>query len=83
MYESQKNLPGFMYFSYSYRASRYYQIFIYSPTDAQMSYLKKTILKFTLTFWRRNNFFNFSTHCIQNVNNTGTKQVIIMKQAAF
>jgi len=28
-------------------------------------------------------FFNFSTHYIQNVNNTGTKQVRIMKQTAF
>ena len=28
-------------------------------------------------------FFNFSTPCIQNVNNTGTKQVRIMKQIAF
>ena len=36
-----------------------------------------------LTFWRRNYFFNFSTSCIQNVNNTGTKQVRIMKQTAF
>jgi len=36
-----------------------------------------------LTFWRRNYFFNFSTLCIQNVNNTETKQVIIMKQTAF
>ena len=36
-----------------------------------------------LTFWRRNYFFNFSTHCILNVNNTGTKQVRIMKQTAF
>jgi len=25
-------------------------------------------------------FFNFSTFCIQNVNNTGTEQVSIMKQ---
>jgi len=28
-------------------------------------------------------FFNFSTSCIYNVNNTGTKQVRIMKQTAF
>ena len=28
-------------------------------------------------------FFNFSTPCIYNVNNTGTKQVSIMKQTAF
>ena len=28
-------------------------------------------------------FFNFSTSCIQNVNNTGTKYVRIMKQTAF
>ena len=28
-------------------------------------------------------FFNFSTLCIGNVNNTGTKQVSIMKQTAF
>jgi hypothetical protein len=28
-------------------------------------------------------FFNFSTPCIQNVNNTGTKYVKIMKQTAF
>ena len=27
-------------------------------------------------------FFNFSTPCIQNVNNTETKQVRIMKQTA-
>ena len=36
-----------------------------------------------LTLWRRNYFFNFSTPCIQNMNNTGTKQVSIMKQTAF
>ena len=36
-----------------------------------------------LNLWRRNYFFNFSTSCIQNVNNTGTKQVSIMKQTAF
>ena len=28
-------------------------------------------------------FCNFSTPCIYNVNNTGTKQVRIMKQTAF
>jgi len=36
-----------------------------------------------LTFWRRNYFFNFSTSCVENVNNTGTKYVRIMKQTAF
>jgi len=36
-----------------------------------------------LTFRRRNYFFYFSTPCIQNVNNTGTKYVRIMKQTAF
>ena len=37
-----------------------------------------------LTLWRRNYFFlNFSTPCIQNVNNSGTKQFSIMKQTAF
>ena len=36
-----------------------------------------------LTFLRRNYFFNFSILCIQNVNNTGTKYVRIMKQTAF
>ena len=37
-----------------------------------------------LTLWRRNYFFfNFSTFCIENVNNTGTKQVSIMKHTAF
>jgi len=36
-----------------------------------------------LTFWCRNYFFNFSTPCIKNVNNTDTKQVRIMKQTAF
>ena len=36
-----------------------------------------------LTFWRRDFFFNFSTPCILNVNNTGTKQISIMKQTAF
>jgi len=28
-------------------------------------------------------FLNFSTPCILNVNNAGTKQVSIMKQTAF
>jgi len=28
-------------------------------------------------------FSNFSTPCTQNLNNTGTKQVRIMKQTAF
>ena len=37
----------------------------------------------SLTLWRRNFFFNFSTLCIQNVNNTETKQASIMKQTAF
>jgi len=36
-----------------------------------------------LTFWRRNYFFNFSTLCMQDVENTGTKYVRIMKQTAF
>ena len=36
-----------------------------------------------LTFWRRNYFFNFSTPCIKNVNNTGTKYIRIMKQTLF
>ena len=36
-----------------------------------------------LTFWNRNCFFNFRTPCTQNVNNTGTKYVRIMKQTAF
>ena len=36
-----------------------------------------------LTFWSGNYFFNFRTPCIQNVNNTGTKYVRIMKQTAF
>ena len=37
-----------------------------------------------INLWRRNYFFfSFSTPCIQNVNNTGTKQVSIMKQTAF
>jgi hypothetical protein len=37
----------------------------------------------SLTFWCRNYFLNFSTPCIQNSNNTGTKYVRIMKQTAF
>ena len=37
-----------------------------------------------LTLWRRNYFFfNFSTLCMWNVNNTGTKQFSIMKQTPF
>ena len=37
----------------------------------------------SLTFWYRNFFLNFSTPCIYNVNNTGTKYVRIMKQIEF
>ena len=36
------------------------------------------VLYMPLTFWRRIFFFNFSTPCIQNVNNTGTKYVQAM-----
>ena len=36
-----------------------------------------------LTFWTRNYFFSFSTPCILNANNTGTKYDRIMKQTAF
>jgi hypothetical protein len=32
-----------------------------------------------LTLWRRNVLLNFSTPCILNVNNTGTKQGSIIK----
>ena len=46
-----------------------------------VTYLKAQ--PFFITFWRRNYFFNFSTSCIQNVNNTGTKYVRIMKQTEF
>ena len=34
---------------------------------------------YILTFRRRNFLLNFSTPCIQNVNNTGTKKGSIMK----
>jgi hypothetical protein len=44
---------------------------------------KRFSLVTLLTFRRQNYFFNFSTPCIQNVNNTGTKYVTIMKQTAF
>ena len=37
-------------------------------------------LSYVLTFWRRNYFFfNFSTTCILNVNNTGTKYVPLIQ----
>jgi len=48
-----------------------------------MATVTGVFFKDCLTFWRRNYFFNFSTLSIQNVNNTGTKQVSIMKQTAF
>ena len=49
----------------------------------QKAELCQNLSRLRLTFWRRNYFFNFSTLCIWNVNNTGTKQVRIMKQTAF
>jgi len=36
-----------LWFSHSYHASSYYQSFIYSPADAPVCCLQKTILKFT------------------------------------
>ena len=50
---------------------------------ARLQHFMGPSIHHTLTFWSRNYFFNFSTPCIQNVNNTGTKYVIIMKQTAF
>jgi len=46
-------------------------------TDFEFNYIA------LLTFWRRNYFINFSTPCILNVNNTGTKYVRFRKQTAF
>jgi len=40
---------------------------------------KNTLYSSLLTLWRRNFLLNFSTLCIQNVNNTGTKKGSIMK----
>jgi hypothetical protein len=53
------------------------------PITCQMlPLLNNSVMR--LNVWRRNYFFlNFSTPCIQNVNNTGTKYVRIMKQTAF
>ena len=41
--------------------------------------LEANLILICLTVWRRNYyfFFNFSTSCTQNVNNTGTKQVTL------
>ena len=36
--------------------------------------VKPSMKERKLTLWRRNYFFNFSTPCIENVNNKGTKQ---------
>jgi len=54
---------------------------IITQKSAVLKYL--TSSQHTLTFWRQHYFFNFSTPCIQNVNNTGTKYVRFMKQTAF
>jgi len=67
----------------SYKARLYrrtlYDTIFYKPEDDPRG-LKHVAL---LTFWRRNYFFNFSTPCIYNVNNTGIKYIRIMKQTAF
>ena len=56
----------------------------YSPRIRVLCLAVACILTSTaLTFWRRNYFFNFSTPCLQNVSNTGTKQVKIMKKTVF
>ena len=44
---------------------------------------KSIAILLKLNFWTRNYFFSFSTACIQNANNTGTKYDRIMKQTAF
>ena len=55
-----------------------------SDTETRVPFPPVILCPNYLTLWRRNYFFfNFSTPCVQNVNNTGTKQVSIMKQAAF
>ena len=65
--------------------------YLYSKNEIVFRYtlykcfpLHLNILRGILTFWSQNYFFfNFSTHCIQNVNKTGTKYVRIMEQTAF
>ena len=57
-----------------------------TPSDSSTADIYTQTIRGTtqLTFGGRNYFFfNFSTACILNVNNTGTKQVRIMKQTAF
>jgi len=72
----------------SYKFVRKIGVFVFrhfnwSRLDTRHSYNGKTRQTRALTFWRWNYFFNFSTPCIQNVNNTGTKEVSIMNQTAF
>ena len=55
-----------------------------TPPPPKKVWKSRPFVIHSLNFWRRNYFFfNFSTPCIWNVNNTGTKQVSIMKQTAF
>ena len=65
-------------------APKYWNIF----NAHTLSYIKSVLqlqdfVLYSLTFWRRNYLLNFSTPCIENVNNTGTKYAKIMKQTAF
>jgi len=44
---------------------------------------KEEFMRRTINLLAPELFFNFSTPCIKNVKNTGTKYVRIMKQTAF
>jgi len=58
-------------------------IWVSVPVFCGIYFVYVFFLFFYLTLWRRIFFFNFSTPCIQNVNNTVTKYVRIMKQNTF
>ena len=60
-YISSKAIRSF-FLSHSYRATWYYQSFIYSQTDALASCLKKAKLKFTLKLVR------YVSNCFNNCN---------------
>ena len=65
--------------THSLRTVNQHNLSVKKETKFYMGTSSKEAVGRALTFWRRVLHLNFSTPCMQSVNNTGTKKGSIMK----
>jgi hypothetical protein len=81
---ARRNFPR--YFEVDLESSAAFKKYLFLPqfiAETLKKFYRILISKHRINLFAPELFFNFSTPCMLNVNNTGTKYVRIMKQAAF